>query len=653
MNGAMASRRPLRAIFILIVLAAAGFICGCATSGHQQPVHSQRSTPEAPQQRPPRLENSSEIRLVTDKPISGSPVAGEPLQTSGGPERGSAAEDADGLWSFRQRALSMEDTPDDASGWEHFPGLPANFAPWWNAHMEHQLRSASQPTRVDVESLVLGALAHSARIEAVRQVALIQETRIIEADAAFDWHAFLESTWDDISDPVGNTLTTGGSPRFRDHLWGTVAGVRKRTSRGGELEISQRLGFQDNNSNFFVPTQQGNAQFAISFTQPLLNGAGHTYNVSRTVLAQIDSEIAGDEVAGQLQDHLLKVTRAYWDLYHTKAVLLQKHRLYERGAEIVAVLEGRRNFDAIRSQLVRAQAAVASRRSALIRAELSVRNAETQLRSLVNDPQLLASGGIELLPVELPSSYYIPVSMRQSLLTALQHRPDITQRIKNVRATSLRLGMAENELLPALDLVMGTYVAGLEGDSEVGKAWGNQFTEGEPGYSLGLMFEVPLGNRRAKARHCRAQWEVQKSLHELQATAETAMGEVEAAVREAKASYQEMLSKYASMNAAQAEVDYVHQRWQLFPTADRAASLLLEDLLDAQERLAQEESDFVSAQVNYTFALMKVKRVTGTLLEYAESRNHEVPHGPEFLKQSAGEAITDAAVGPPFELTPN
>jgi outer membrane protein TolC len=323
--------------------------------------------------------------------------------------------------------------------------------------------------------------------------------------------------------------------------------------------------------------------------------------------------------------------------------------LHQQGREIVGVLEGRRDFDAHRSQLLRAQAAVTTRQSSLVRAELAVRNAETQLRSLVNDPQLLTAGGPELLPGELPASFYIPVSMRQSLMTALEHRPDIAQQLKNVRAAGLRLGMTEHELLPALDLVMGTYVAGLEGDSEVGRAWGNQFTEGEPGYSLGLMFEVPLGNRRARARHCRAQWEMQKTLHELQATAETAMGEVEAAVREAKASYQAMMGKYSSMNAAAAEVDYARQRWQLLPTADQSASFLLEDLLNSQERLAAEEAGFVSAQVDYTFALVKVKRVTGTLLEYSERQNHTAPAYDEPPQPPAEESITEVAAEPPWE----
>ena len=46
----------------------------------------------------------------------------------------------------------------------------------------------------------------------------------VEADAAFDWNAFVDSLWEDKSDPVGSTLTTGNAAdRFNDHHLVAVA----------------------------------------------------------------------------------------------------------------------------------------------------------------------------------------------------------------------------------------------------------------------------------------------------------------------------------------------------------------------------------------------------------------------------------------------
>lgn len=75
-----------------------------------------------------------------------------------------------------------------------------------------------------------------------------------------------------------------------------------------------------------------------------------------------------------------------------------------------------------------------------------------------------------------------------------------------------------------------------------------------------------------------------------------------------------------------AEVRYLTERWHLLPGEDQSAGFLLDDLLTAQERLAAEEFDYVSAQVAYTVSLSELKRANGTLLqaEQLEMKRSEV-----------------------------
>ena len=91
----------------------------------------------------------------------------------------------------------------------------------------------------------------------------------------------------------------------------------------------------------------------------------------------------------------------------------------------------------------------------------------------------------------------LPVAMAESLYTALHHRPDISRSIREVRASATRLGVARNEVLPKLDLLASTYVAGLAGGTNTAQSFGNQFADGRPSYSVGLLFEMPFGNRAA------------------------------------------------------------------------------------------------------------------------------------------------------------
>ncbi|MDH3717350.1 MAG: TolC family protein, partial [Planctomycetota bacterium] len=399
-------------------------------------------------------------------------------------------------------------------------------------------------------------------------------------------------------------------------------------------------GFENSNSSFFIPQDQGTAQLRLSYTQPLWRGAGRVYNTGLIVLAKIDTKIAEDEFSRQLQSHLLEVTRAYWGLYLERGTLLQKKKLYEGARGILDQLEPRVELDAPKNQIARARAAVTARQTDLLRAEMAVRNAEAKIRALVNDPQLADIENSEFIPQDQPIRQFIPISMRESLVTALQKRPEIGQALKQVQAAAVRMDMADKELLPVLDLIMDTYVSGLQGDSNVGQAFEDQFSTGAPSYSVGLRFEVPLHNRAAKARMQRRRLEMRQVTNQLDTTAETLMLEVEVAVREVHTSFREMQATHQSMKAADLELTYLQKRWEQLAGDDRTGSLVLEDLLAAQERLTEAEFRFLNSEVTYNLSLMNLKRATGMLLEYEQiSRGEACECGlPEIFLHKDGRA---------------
>jgi len=494
--------------------------------------------------------------------------------------------------------------------------MQAARGPWWEGPLHQQMWAQSHAVTLSLDLLILRALEHSAQIRVFSDMPLIRKTTVVEADAAFDWHAFMETRWDDISDPVGNTLTVGpGATRYHDHLWNYKGGVRQKNRLGGQFEASQRIGHENSNSTFFVPQDQGTARLALSYTQPLLRGAGKVYNTSLVVLAEMDTEIAHDELLWRLQSHLLDIGRAYWALYLERGALLQKGRLYDRAKQILNELEGRAGLDTAASQVVRVRAAVAEREADLLRAEAAVRNAEERIRALVNDPELAAIQQPEFVPLDTPACAQIPLDMSQALAVAYHQRPEIDQALRQVKAASVRMDMSKNELLPQLDVVLEAYASGLRGESQIEKALNDQFSVGEPSYSLGLMYELPFRNRAAKARHERRQLELRQLQSQFRATVETLMLEVRVAVREVDTTYREILAKGRAMQAAEERLDYIHERWQHLAGVERSADLHLEDLLLAQQQLAAAEFQHLQAATTYSVSLMNLKRATGSLLQ--------------------------------------
>ncbi len=329
----------------------------------------------------------------------------------------------------------------------------ADLTMWWDESLARPLGLATHTVAVDVPTLTHIALASSPYVKSVLTEPRIRQSEVVIADAEFDSTLFLEGKYADTSEPRTSILQTGDA-RFRDDTFSSSGGFRKKLRRGGELEMIQRGGSQKNNG-FLDPNPQGTARFEINFSQPLLRDGGKAVNNVRILLAQLDLQVTNSQVRSDLEDHLIDVTKAYWDLYQARAEWLQRQRLLQGAQHLYRVLEARNEVDSQKRQILRALAAVKSRKSDLARAVTRIRNAQSKLRLLTGSPELIHAGQFELTPQDRPLSIAVDVSTRDSMITALDNRPEISEAIRRVQAVSARVGAARNQVLPRLDMILG------------------------------------------------------------------------------------------------------------------------------------------------------------------------------------------------------
>lgn len=516
------------------------------------------------------------------------------------------------LNQYRGRALEM---PEPSRAGQDYGQLDLSKSMWWDDVLERPLGFAPNTMSLTLGDLTQVALESSPLVKSILADPMIRRSDVVVADAEFDPTVFLEGKFVDTNEPIGNALTTGdGSNRFRDENFSTGYGLRKRTRTGGQLEIAQRSGFQENNSIFLTPNPQATSRMEINFTQPLLRDGGRAVNNVRIVLAQLDVQIANSQVRSRLERHLTDVTAAYWSLHQARAEWIQRTQLLAGAKHLHDVIKARGGVDAQQRQILRAEVAVATRQSDLIRRATRVRNAQARLRFLTGSPQLKSAANIELTPIDRPLLLQVPISTRDSVITALDNRWDVAESIRQIQSVSTRIGAAKNQVLPKLDLILGGYVSGLDSNRDTFGAWTRQYSDGRPSYSVGLQYELPVRNRANKARLIRNRWEFSQAIADFQQTMEKTFTEVEIAVRETETAYAEMVAKQKSVLAAGNEVRYLQQRWDILPNPEESAILLIEDLLDAQERLANEEQAFVSAQVGYAMSWIGLRRTMGILL---------------------------------------
>ncbi len=488
-------------------------------------------------------------------------------------------------------------------------------APWWDADVHESMQSQATSLSLTLEQTIWYALNNSAQIQVFSDLPLIREQAITEADAYFDWTEFFDTRWDSLNNPVGSTLTVGGGKtRYLNNQFSFSAGLRRKNEIGGKFEIAQQFGTQNTNSTFFVPKNQGTARLALSYTQPLLRGRGQEYNRSLFVLANIDAQAAQQEFYRELQGHLVEVTRGFWSVYLERATLIQKYRLYEASTKVLKELEARADIDANQGQILRTRAAVAGRKAELVRSRTAVKNAESRLRGLVNAVDLGDGQTTELIPSDIPLRQVVAVDVSTNMANALQVRPEINQAMKEMQAACVRLNMSKHEMLPTLNLIAETYVAGLRGNYNVPQAYGNQFSVGAPSYSLGLQYEVPIGRRLSQARLTRREIELRQVRNQFRSVTETIKVEVEVSTREVETAFKEMLAKQQQIAAATSDATSIANRWEMLPGADGSAAVVLDQLLRAQERQTAAENDYLTAELTYNLALTNLKKSTGELL---------------------------------------
>ncbi len=492
-------------------------------------------------------------------------------------------------------------------------------APWWHSRIALPLGIGPQAHRITADEAISQSLAQSPNVQRIRFAPLIQKTEISRQQAAFDWNNFLETNWANRSDPIGNTLTTGfENGRFEDDLLTAAAGLRKRSTSGAQWELAQRSGWQKNNSNFLVPNPQSTSRLELTVTQPLLEGRGSDVNYFRVVEAELSTQISHSDTLARLQDHVLQVATAYWELYQTRAAfLIRQHAATEADALVISLTE-RATLDATSRQILRARTAAAQRRAELMSNAAEADNAATRLRQLLGRTDYET----ELMPAQLPTDQAPRFDRQAAVQNALTGRPEVAAAVREVRAASLRLGVSRNQLLPRLDLIAGTYVAGLDANRNLLPAYGNQFVDGRPSVNVGLVWERPVGNRAARSAVQRRDWELQQSLAAYETALQTARAEVELALTRLDVTFRSLQQRRVSLHCASEELVYLQDRWKTAPAGDGPAILLLENLIDAQVRQADEATELAEAEADFNVAIVRFQRALGRLLR---PQQHDSP----------------------------
>ncbi len=394
------------------------------------------------------------------------------------------------------------------------------------------------------------------------------------------------------------------------------AAIRKKGVYGTDATVGYlpptAYFFLPNGRSGFNPLYSSNLQ--VSVRQPLLRGFGRDVNEAPIRVARIAANQSVWELRAATQSLVRGVEETYWNLYAARQAAAAYERTLELSREVVRIQRERLAVErAVPAEVARAQAEVFRYERLVAEAEGQAAVAEVRLRDLLGVG--LGDGGW-LTPVSRPETDPAPADRRAAFADALAKRPDLAGRRLEIAKQGIGLDVAENGRRPQLDAV-GLYRA-----SGVGGGWADSVRQaasfGYADYTAGLTFDVPIGNRAAKANVQAAELALSRARALLRRSEQAATLEVEARLREAAYAHARYVRADGQVRENAEWLRATGVRFADPPPEDADGTWLttaLTDLLLAMRNQADAEAAAAAALAAQGVQLARLEEAKGTILD--------------------------------------
>ena len=438
----------------------------------------------------------------------------------------------------------------------------------------------------------------------------ITNTAIDQARARFDPTLALGNTW-------SQTDTPSAVPDAVDPTRSRFAGTQVETFNFS-LDASQTnlsggtAAFRLNSNPQFLspgsfplnPSTRYSTE--LSYTQPLLSGAGVEANRVPIVLARIDTERSYFQFRDSVQELVRGVIDAYWSLVSARTNRWARQIQVNSGTESY-------NFTSARlraeigdiTEVSQSASALAQFRATLIAAESTVLNAEAALKNILG---LRPGEPFELVPTTPPTAARIDFDWPEMVRLAEARRPDLIELKLILEADQQKLLQSRNLSRPNLDAVALYRWNGLEGTTPAGTARatnGDDFMD----WTLGINFSVPVYLRAERAAVRSGELLIARDRANLEQGIHAMQHEVALDLRSLALSYAQYEAFGIARDAAQTTIK---SQFAAYRTGN---PVLFLNVLQAITDWGNSVSQAAQSLAQYNTGLANIERDTGTILE--------------------------------------
>jgi outer membrane protein TolC len=488
--------------------------------------------------------------------------------------------------------------------------------------------------RLSLEEAVARALERNDDVLIERRLLDSAEAAVLGARGAYDPVVGVSGGWQHTTTPVNSAFSGAPAGAAAPTLEGAevAATVRRLLPTGGELLLRGAQGRFESDASFDLLSPAWDSQLGAELRQPLWRGREIDPARLGLRVAAADRDRSAALLRRQVIETVAEVERAYWTLLAVRREVAVREEAVDLAAEQLSETGVRiDNGVAPETEIAQPRAELERRRGELLASLEAVARAENDLKLLIlsdDDGELWArpvapsaadgqAGPVEAAPLDTAAALDAALALRAELeaAEALVARRDAESRF------------AADRVRPDLDLVVsydryglagsrnpdGGSLGGLPAGVPPGLAGGwddsvSQLADGDfDDARVALVFEVPIGNRAARAAARIAENEAWRAGAEL--------------ARARKAVRAEVLDAGAALTAAEGRIEAARAareaaEVQLAAERERFAVGLSTNflVLTRQNELASARLAEIEALTDYRTARTELGRATGWLL---------------------------------------
>jgi len=345
---------------------------------------------------------------------------------------------------------------------------------------------------------------------------------------AFDPTLTGQLQFDHASQPSPNFFT-GGTSQTNTYNFAYNQGF----ATGTAVQFVFDNTYATNTNAFATYSPQLNANFKLTVTQHLLQGAGIFVNNRFIYQAINDRRITDSSFRQQLLYTVNQVENIYWALVSSYEDLQAKERALEQSKKVAA--DDRKQLEIgtmAPLDVVTADSSVAADQQSLIAPQSNLNYQQQIIKQAIarnlNDPALVAAPVIPTDRVSLDELPEEKQPIEELVQEAFKQRPELEQAVLTLKNDEITVKGARNALLPIID-VYGYYGgSGLSGSANpkcdpallgscassiggYGTALQFAFDNSSPDKGVGVNMTIPIRNRLAESQQARSLMEYRQA----------------------------------------------------------------------------------------------------------------------------------------------